>query len=672
MLRVGYIALIILTLNMVLPAQVAPPSLRCISIGAAGDATLKWVAPADPGGQFFSYEIFHSALATGPFTNVGTISSIGTTSFTHAAAGGNTQSQYYFMRTRFGTSGANFSANSDTLRSIFVNTLFNSGIVSVVYNPLKFPPLSSTSPNFSVLREFPTGTWSNLVNTSSLSFNDTITICTVFHNYQVIIGDASGCTSVSNIKGGTFKNKFKPPQIEVDSVSVLPNGQTVVGYPVSSAGDCGGYIIYQVINNINTKMDSVPGRTSTLYTFTSTAATASSVAFHVAPVDSCNNLAPISDPKHTTMFLDHVYDKCGYQTNLFWNAYTGWKSGVSEYRIYYSVNGGNYQLAGTTTQNNFIHTGVDPSKNVSYYVRAFNGNKSISSSSNRIYFFTQQTVAPDFIYVRSVSVTSDESIQVRFLIDSLKVGNGFDVYRSEEGSNFSKVGFISFNGSGNYAFNDNGLKTRERSYYYKAVAKDSCNNDRTSSMSVASIYLKVNNVKDNMFNKKLSWNNYNSFAGGIAGYSIYRVVNDVIPSSPSAYTNGMVNEYIDNVEDLAPEGSKIEYMVSAIEGLSNPYGITETARSNLATTYVEADVFVPTAFAPRGVNKVWKPVTHFVDKTDYNLKIYSRWGNLIFETNDDTEGWTGKDATNDVYVYLISFKNARGEYIQMKGTFTLL
>jgi gliding motility-associated-like protein len=252
------------------------------------------------------------------------------------------------------------------------------------------------------------------------------------------------------------------------------------------------------------------------------------------------------------------------------------------------------------------------------------------------------------------------------------VGNGFDVYRSEEGSNFSKVGFISFNGSGNYAFNDNGLKTRERSYYYKAVAKDSCNNDRTSSMSVASIYLKVNNVKDNMFNKKLSWNNYNSFAGGIAGYSIYRVVNDVIPSSPSAYTNGMVNEYIDNVEDLAPEGSKIEYMVSAIEGLSNPYGITETARSNLATTYVEADVFVPTAFAPRGVNKVWKPVTHFVDKTDYNLKIYSRWGNLIFETNDDTEGWTGKDATNDVYVYLISFKNARGEYIQMKGTFTLL
>ncbi len=87
---------------------------------------------------------------------------------------------------------------------------------------------------------------------------------------------------------------------------------------------------------------------------------------------------------------------------------------------------------------------------------------------------------------------------------------------------------------------------------------------------------------------------------------------------------------------------------------------------------MEADVFIPTAFAPKGVNKVWKPVTHFVDKSDYNLKIYNRWGNLLFETNDDTVGWDGNGAPNDVYVYLIEYKNSRGEYTQLKGTFTLL
>ena len=142
MLRVGYIALFILNFNMVILAQVVgPPSLRCISIGTSGDATLTWVPPSDPGNKFFSYEIFHSVSSLGPYTNVGTISSIGTTSFTHSGAGGNSQSQYYFMRTRSGASGVNISTNSDTLRSLFVNLLFNSGVVNVVYNQLKFPPL---------------------------------------------------------------------------------------------------------------------------------------------------------------------------------------------------------------------------------------------------------------------------------------------------------------------------------------------------------------------------------------------------------------------------------------------------------------------------------------------------------------------------------------------------
>jgi gliding motility-associated-like protein len=357
---------------------------------------------------------------------------------------------------------------------------------------------------------------------------------------------------------------------------------------------------------------------------------------------------------------------------LFWNAYSGWKNGVSEYHVYYSVDGGNYQLAGITNQNNFLHSGVAPSKNVSYFVRAFNSNKTITSSSNRINFFTQQTIAPDFIYLRSVSVTSDESIQIRFMIDSLKTGNGFDIYRGDDGLNFNKVGFIKFNGTGSYGFNDVGLKTREHSYFYKAIAKDSCNNDRTSSSVVASILLKVNNQKENMFNKQLTWNKYSGFSGGIAGYSIYRVVNDVVPSTPSAYTSGNDNFYTDNIEELAPEGSKIEYFVNAIEGLGNPYGIEETAISNLATTYIEADVYAPSAFAPNGINKVWKPVTHFVDKSEYNLKIFNRWGNLLFETNDINEGWTGKGATNEVYVYLISYKNARGEYIQLTGNFLLL
>lgn len=669
-MKVRYIAVVIFIINL-LKAQVAAPQLRCLSVGASGDVTLTWIPPADPGAQFFSYEICHSISQLGAYTIIGTVTSISTTTFNHATTGANTQSQYYYVRTKFGAGGTNTSPSSDTLKSIFLN--FNNpgdGVAHLSYNNLHQPPLASTSVSFSINREYPTATWVNLLNSGKLSYNDTITICTPqTYNYQISIGDGSGCISNSNIQGGILEDKNGPSHTPpIDSISVLPNGQTVIGYPPSLTSDCVGYNIYQVINSINTPMDVNQGQFNTLYTFTSTAALNGPVEFLTAPIDSCDKPGILNLP-HKTIYLDHTYDKCNYQTQLSWSAYKGWP--VLEYHVYYSVNGGPFQKLGKTTNTFYTHTGVDPDKNVTYYVRAFKGD-GVTSSSNRITFYSYQTIAPDFIYISSVSVKNDEEINIKFIVDALKMGNGFDLYRSDDGSSFKKIAFIPFTGGPNYFYTDIDLSTREKSYYYKALAKDSCGNDRTQSSVVKSVWLQVSDVKGNMFEKHLTWNNYTAFGGGLGGYTIYRIVNDVVPSSPTGYTNGMDNQYIDNVESEAEEGSKIEYLVVAIEALGNPNNIAETANSNRATTYVEADVFVPSAFAPHGVNKVWKPVTHFVDKSDYNLKIYNRWGNLLFNTNDHTQGWDGAGATNDTYVYFITYKNSRGEYVEIKGTFTLL
>ena len=64
---------------------------------------------------------------------------------------------------------------------------------------------------------------------------------------------------------------------------------------------------------------------------------------------------------------------------------------------------------------------------------------------------------------------------------------------------------------------------------------------------------------------------------------------------------------------------------------------------------------------------MWLPIAQYVEKTDYKVMVFNRWGDKIFETHSDTEGWTGDAATDEVYVYLIEYKNARGEYIQLKG-----
>jgi gliding motility-associated-like protein len=99
---------------------------------------------------------------------------------------------------------------------------------------------------------------------------------------------------------------------------------------------------------------------------------------------------------------------------------------------------------------------------------------------------------------------------------------------------------------------------------------------------------------------------------------------------------------------------------------STPSGCVDTAYS-----YVEVleDLiyYVPNSFTPDGdiYNQTFDPVfTSGFDPYDYNFKIFNRWGELIFESNDPELGWDGSYTLNGqvfschtgVYTWKIEFK----------------
>ncbi len=91
------------------------------------------------------------------------------------------------------------------------------------------------------------------------------------------------------------------------------------------------------------------------------------------------------------------------------------------------------------------------------------------------------------------------------------------------------------------------------------------------------------------------------------------------------------------------------------------------------------DVF-PNAFTPNGdgSNDVFRPI--FPCEVIFsNLKVYSRWGALVFETNEPETGWDGRvngvDAASDVYVWRLEYEAIRLGVQQRfveKGGVTLL
>ncbi|NUQ26855.1 MAG: gliding motility-associated C-terminal domain-containing protein [Saprospiraceae bacterium] len=76
------------------------------------------------------------------------------------------------------------------------------------------------------------------------------------------------------------------------------------------------------------------------------------------------------------------------------------------------------------------------------------------------------------------------------------------------------------------------------------------------------------------------------------------------------------------------------------------------------------NIYFPNAFSPNsdGINDDFR--VYFDTETcrfeSYSLKIFNRWGGLVFESNDPFEPWSGKinskNAAQGVYTYLVSYQ----------------
>lgn len=79
--------------------------------------------------------------------------------------------------------------------------------------------------------------------------------------------------------------------------------------------------------------------------------------------------------------------------------------------------------------------------------------------------------------------------------------------------------------------------------------------------------------------------------------------------------------------------------------------------------------YIPNCFTPDDdeFNQFFQPVfTSGFDPYDYNLFIYNRWGELIFESHDTQYGWNGSYGSNSeveivqdgIYTWKIEFKTS--------------
>ena len=156
------------------------------------------------------------------------------------------------------------------------------------------------------------------------------------------------------------------------------------------------------------------------------------------------------------------------------------------------------------------------------------------------------------------------------------------------------------------------------------------------------------------------------------GESVSITVDDDGSNSTYSWSNGSTNQ----TQTVTPtETTTYAVTVTDEFGCTGTDEITITVIQPLCD---ESDIFLPLAFSPNGDgnNDELFVRSNFVQSME--LKVVSRWGQVVFETRDQLEGWngrfqnTGQELGPQVFAYSLRVVCTNGEEFIKSGNVSLL
>ncbi len=151
------------------------------------------------------------------------------------------------------------------------------------------------------------------------------------------------------------------------------------------------------------------------------------------------------------------------------------------------------------------------------------------------------------------------------------------------------------------------------------------------------------------------------------------ICNDEVITLPSLVTSGETDDY------LWQDGSKGRTFKVSQAGV---YYVTlsnqcQTISDTITITTRNCHLFFPSAFSPNGDgrNDIAKFVGDVANVKEYKLRIFNRWGEMVFQSTDVNEGWDGyykgHEAMLGSYYYFIKYTYLGAEQL-MKGDIILV
>ena len=144
----------------------------------------------------------------------------------------------------------------------------------------------------------------------------------------------------------------------------------------------------------------------------------------------------------------------------------------------------------------------------------------------------------------------------------------------------------------------------------------------------------------------------------------------VLSAAVNGITYNVNGETADNVT-ITRQGS---YTITATDN----FGCQRAFHVNVGQQKcADCDLYIPSAFTPNsdGLNDIFR-ATSYCNFSDFDLQIFNRWGEKVFESHNGNNGWDGtylgRKMLSGVYVYFISYSTASHISKTAKGTVALI
>lgn len=647
------------------------PDIYCTQVNDNGSTTLHYNISS----PFVNYTIDSYNPVSNSWVNVGVVTSNTQNTFTDNSIDNNANINQIKYRITSGTGDISYGNTVYLTITNLTNSSFRLKWTS--------PHPSSTSllvgtngQSYTIFRKFASeGLWQQVGTTLDTSYVDSFLLrCSDTVSYRVELPNIYGCSSVSNVKKIIIGDHEIPiePVLLSSSVDVLSQTLNLTWTPSTSL-DTWGYII--CMGNPCIAIDTIWGSEQSTYRcLTCSVEQINSLA--IMAFDSCYNTSLRTNP-HKNIVLSYSREACSSKINLNWSKYFADPVNVILYEIYVSLNNGDYNLYKTSSPDSVSSVFVaDPNiVNYCFYIKATLSN-GYQVNSNKICSSQPLPKQVAFAYIRNTNVDLDnEKVDMEFYVDASLPVRGYDLYRSPNNIDFSLIKTFEYTGNNTFIYTDKPpLTLSKANYFYKLHVPDECDLLYTPSNTVSTIKLSIDVSNPDI--NVLTWNHFIGW-NAVESYDIFRVDGTTPQGFPLDNVQSTSNRYEDNISSMVSTSDKITYYIIAKESGAAPDGYLKESRSSSASVVKESLVFVPNSFTPlENVNNIFKPFCSFIRLGTYRFRVFNRYGELIYETEDPDKGWdgryNGKYCPSTTYVYKVEFINSEGEKINKLGTVNLI